>query len=271
MHLKKTLALGLLGVSLAALPAMAQTYPGQNPMVLGDGTAPALGGGAVDCNFVENPTLNCGFETDPPGLTITDWDVTDPASPFVATQIVPSGTYLGYGFYTTAAAEGAQSLITGFDTAAGPANVQIAQDISIPDGGTATLTFDYRGAWDLQTFGAMQNRTFEVNIEPTGGGAPLQTDLIATAEAGTIVTDTGPMVGSVDVSAFTGQDVRVNFFLTMPETMTGPGFIEIDNVGVTVEEQILVTEIPTLDTIGLGIMSLVLVGLALILMVRRRG
>ncbi|MEO1083377.1 MAG: hypothetical protein AAFY88_03975, partial [Acidobacteriota bacterium] len=102
-------------------------------------------------------------------------------------------------------------------------------------------------------------------------GAPLQTDVIATAEAGTIVNDTGPMTGAVDVSAFVGQDVRVNFFLDIPESQTGPAFIEIDNVAVSVEEVVDPTEIPTLDAVGIGIMSLALAGLALFFMVRRRG
>lgn len=269
MHLKKTLALGLFGSLLLTLPALAQTYPNQNPMRLGDGTG-TIEGGAVDCNFPENPIVNCGFEADAPGFVITGWDVTNPVTSFVDTQIVPSGTYLGYGFYTTAATEGGQSLITGFD-GGGPDTVQIAQDITIPDGGEAFLSFDYRGAWDLQTFGAAQNRTFQVNIEPTGGGAALQTDVVLTAEAGTLVPDTGIMSASIDISSFVGQDVRVNFFLDIPENLTGPAFIEIDNAAVTVTEQILVTEIPTLDTLGLGLMGLVLAGLSLVLIARRRG
>ena len=39
--------------------------------------------------------------------------------------------------------------------------------------GTTTLEFDYRAAWELFRFGSTQDRTFDVEIEPAGGGPAL--------------------------------------------------------------------------------------------------
>jgi len=78
----------------------------------------------------------------------------------------------------------------------------------------------------MASFGATEDKTFEVNIEPSGGGAPLQTDLILTAEAGTtaIPNSGNNLVGIVDVSAFAGQSVRISFDWFVPQIFTGPVF-----------------------------------------------
>ena len=103
----------------------------------------------------------------------------------------------------------------------------IAQDMAVPVD-TTTISFDYRAAWNV--FAGKEDRTFEVVIRPPGGGAPLQTDLILTAEAGSTVLDTGDLSGEVDVSAFAGQDIRLSFEWFVPEESTGPAFFQLDNV-----------------------------------------
>ncbi len=129
--------------------------------------------------------------------------------------------------------------------------------------------FDYRCAWDLFEFGASEDRTFSVNIEPSGGGAPLQTDLILTAQAGTnALPDSGNnLVGIVDVSAFAGQAVRISFDWFVPQILTGPAFCQLDNVSVT--GGLKVSTIPTLSEWGLIAMAAVL-GIVGFMVIRRR-
>ena len=71
----------------------------------------------------------------------------------------------------------------GFD-GNGPGRIRAAVDVFLPPS-PVTLSFNYRLAWDMQTYGgSTQPRTFTVVIEPYGGGAGLQTNLIFTAFTG---------------------------------------------------------------------------------------
>lgn len=181
-----------------------------------------------DCTAEPNLIANCSFETG----DFTSWVVDDIASPFIPLTVA-GPSYIGYGFFTSAPTQGAVSSLTGFD-GAGPDTIELGQDVALPGMGALTLEFDYRGAWDLQTFGATMDRTFEVHVEPSGGGAPMQTDLILTAATGTLETDTGPLSSTVDLTPFGGQNVRVNFVWTVSEMFSGPGFFELDNVLLSV-------------------------------------
>ena len=94
------------------------------------------------------------------------------------------------GLFTSDPPQGLFAALTGFD-GNGPGTISLAQDVFLSPSAT-TLSFEYQCGWDLVTFGATLNRTFEVDIEPKGGGAPLQTDVILTALAGTTaLPDTG--------------------------------------------------------------------------------
>ncbi len=180
-----------------------------------------------DCNGPANPVDNCGFETG----NFTDWVTQDLANPFQPLTVSPAGTGIGYGFFNTDPAEGSFSATTGWD-GDGPGTIIVAQDVTLPPLAT-TLDFNYRGAWDLASFGATQDRTFTVEIEPAGGGTAMQSDLILTAEVGTIVTDTGPLEGSVDVSGFEDSTVRISFEWFVPEAFVGPAWFELDNILVS--------------------------------------
>jgi len=172
----------------------------------------------------QNPFTNPGFETG----DFTGWVTTDLSSPFFALTVGGAGLNPDPDFFLSAPTEGSFAALHGFD-GDGPGTIRIAQDVTLPPF-IGLLEFDYRGAWDLALLPASLDRTFEVNVEPAGGGEPLQTDLILTATAGTIVLDTGPLTGSVDLSAFAGQTVRVSFDWFVPENLSGPAFFQLDNV-----------------------------------------
>ena len=171
---------------------------------------------------------NCGFETG----DFTSWDTRDIDAPFDPLRVEVTGGGGGLGlFFTVAPTEGTRAAYTGFD-GAGPGTIEVGQDIDIhPSVPSATLTFDYRVGWDL-TFGAMLPRTFEVQVEPAGGGTPLQNDVIVTANPSETVADTGNLIGTVDLTDYIGETVYVRFVWDVPEANTGPAVFQLDNIAV---------------------------------------
>ena len=156
------------------------------------------------------------------------WVTQDMTLPFFPLQVGGAGiTPAGFGFFTSNPTDGSFAALHGFD-GDGPNTIRIAQDVILP-AEAILVEFDYRGAWN--NFG-IQDRLFMVNIEPSGGGTPLQTDTILTATAGTNVLDTGDLHGSVDVSGFANSSIRISFDWFVPENFTGPAFFQLDNVFV---------------------------------------
>jgi hypothetical protein len=90
----------------------------------------------------------------------------------------------------------------------------------------------------LFRFGSTQNRTFDLEIEPLGGGATLLDQTILFAWNGGFEEDTDHPSGEtgsyppgiVDLSAFAGQSVRLKFVWNIPEPGTGFGFFQLDNI-----------------------------------------
>jgi alpha-tubulin suppressor-like RCC1 family protein len=159
----------------------------------------------------------------------SDWSVSDLQSPFENLQVRNNGYQPGFDLFSTLATDGSRSASSGFD-GYGPGIVRLAHDVLV----TATepfVRFDYRAGWDmLGSNGSTKARTFSVTIEPAGGGPVLQKIVILTAAPQTKTLDTGPLVGSVDLSAYVGTLVRVCFDLIVPEVNTGPAFFQLDNV-----------------------------------------
>jgi hypothetical protein len=189
------------------------------------GMVPVQALASHDCNAPGNLVANCGFETG----DFSGWITQDLTVPFYPLSVGGAGLSPGLGLFTSAPTEGIVAALHGFD-GNGPGTIEIAQDVVIPSYGQPELLFDYRAGWDMLSFGgSTQDRTFEVVVE-TGGGAPLQTDGILTAVAGTVNLDTGNLEGTVDLSAFKGMVIRIKFVWTVPENLTGPAFFQLDNV-----------------------------------------
>ena len=229
---------------------------------------PAESAYAVDgfnCEDLPNPVINCGFEFG----SFRGWVTQDLSDPFFPLLVGGAGISPGFGLFTSDPPQGVFAALTGFD-GNGPGTISVAQDVGIAPGAT-TLSFDYRCAWDLLNFGATLNRTFEVNIEPERGGAPLQTDVILTAVAGTTaIPDTGGnQTATVDVSGFAGQRVRISFDWIVPENFTGPAFCQVDNVFI--DGGLLQFNVPTLSEWGMIFTGGMLGILALIALRRRQA
>ena len=67
-------------------------------------------------------------------------------------------------------------------------------------------------------------------MEPSGGGTPIATIPVLNVPVGTFVPDTGPLHGAVDLSPAAGNAVRVSFDWFIPDSFSGPGFFQLDNV-----------------------------------------
>jgi hypothetical protein len=174
---------------------------------------------------------NCGFESS----DFTAWDVQDLATPFYPIEVTLAGsTPEQFGFFTSAPTEGLYSSNHGFDGDGGGdvSTIELGQEITLTADEPAQLVFDYRAAWDLATYGATLDRTFEVYIEPQGGGVPLQTELITTLTAGTSNFDSGDLVGTVDLTDHAGSIVYVRFVFTVSESYSGPAFVQLDNIRI---------------------------------------
>ncbi len=265
---RKSLLAGLAAGCLILFPALAGAQPYSADVTLDN---PFPGTESMhDCTADPmNPLANCSFETG----DFTGWGTQDLDFPFFPLGVGPGGIDVGFGFFISAPTQGTSAALHGFDGdgASGSVNtIEIYQDVALPPG-TTTMEFDYRGGWDM-SFGGLLDRTFTVDVEPFGGGAAMQSDLILTAPANTTILDTGPSSATVDLSSFGGDSVRINFVWLVPEDNSGPAFFQLDNVLVTVvpvDDPIV--EVPTLSGTGLMLMVLLLAGISLVFLRRRRA
>ena len=106
------------------------------------------------------------------------------------------------------------------------------QDITVC--ACAELTWKDRIQWDyrLGRF-ASEPRTFEVQLRSIIDNSILET--IYTFSTGTqdenLIGDTGWQTHVIDISSYAGQDVRVYFIETIPQSYTGPAQMQYDDIG----------------------------------------
>lgn len=206
--------------------------------------------------------VNGSFETG----NFASWVVTDVPTPFDPFSVLPSGSTTAFSNFglnpnLVIPSDGSFAASNGFDGA--PGTISLAQDVGIIAFGDV-LQFDYRAGWDLVNFSnpSSSDRTFQVLIEPVGGGPPITTITLLTAMVGTDTfsgtnSDTGPLSSALNLTFFSGLDLRINFVWTVPDNLAGPANAQLDNVEFS---NILVPE-PSSTTIGL---------LALVGMIARR-
>lgn len=216
-------------------PGTSQAFCGATDCTMGDvGVACAPSGSCVKGECLDTCD-NCSFESG----DLTGWNTVDLEAPFVPLTVDDAGFVQDLGTwttFTTAPTDGLYAAVTGFDgngatSLTGP--IQIGQDITLDADTPANLEFDYRVSWNMVDFVmSTADRTLQVQIEPEGGGEPMDTEVILTATAATIEDDTGDLVGVVDLGPYAGTTVYVRIMFIVPEDMSGPALATIDDVRV---------------------------------------
>ena len=169
---------------------------------------------------------NGSFETG----DFTGWIVSDTVTTSPTVAVRANGMSLG--FFTASASDGTKSATHGFSgTVAG--TIAISQDVIVPAGGAAALSFTYRLAWSTIGSSASAARTFRMTVQPAGGGAELFTQTVFSASPNTAGFQTTNTPVSVDLSAYVGQSIRVGFITDIPAGDAGNGSFQLDNVRLT--------------------------------------
>jgi len=167
--------------------------------------------------------VNGSFETG----DFTGWEFLDMATPFSPLGVLSAGSDLPMLVITPT--DGTFAVGHGFD-GEGPDTIEFWQDVAIPEGYVARLSFDWRANWSHSSL----PRTFDVVVEPGGGGAPLfSTNIYTTTPPGD--ADTGPVTETIDLTAFAGTSIRVKFIATIPEDFTGPASMQVDNISLVID------------------------------------
>lgn len=177
--------------------------------------------------YFANVLVNGGFETG----DFTGWTTAVSGPPYAPWSVSSAGAGGGIGsLAATSPTEGSFSAWNGFDGES-PLEFTMYQDIIVPANGV--LEFDYRAQWDFN-FGdpALIGRDLIVELQDPDDSNVLQTLFtFNTGDQSTNPTgDTGWLTETIDVSAFGGEHARLMFREVIPESSTGPGQMEFDNI-----------------------------------------
>lgn len=127
---------------------------------------------------------------------------------------------------TSAPQDGAFVSINGFDGRGG--EMSVYQDVTVPLFMSIQLTFQFRAQWNIPS-AANQARLFNVQVRDTSNNV-LQTVYTFTASSGTSNQSSGWRTEVHNLSAYSGQTIRLYFQQVIPQPFTGPGQFELDGV-----------------------------------------
>ena len=195
----------------AVLGALTLGGTGYISGLAGDGASAGMRAGS-------NLIVNGGFETG----SFSGWTTNMPVNPFVPWTV----SLAGAGFLVrTAPPEGLYDAWNGFD-GGGPIEFTMYQDVAIPGGTSAVLTWQDRALWNVNG----QPRKLQVQVRDPVSNSILGT-VYSFATTG-INGDTGWQSHSVDLSLYAGLNARICFQENIPESFTGPGQIEFDDISL---------------------------------------
>ena len=178
-------------------------------------------------NTQASPIVNGSFETG----DFTGWTVSDTANTTPSLAVRADGANLG--IFNVLSTDGTKSATHGFGgTSEGL--ISIGQNVTVPANATAQATFTYRIAWNTIGSAATSNRTFRVSVQPAGGGVELGGQTLLTAAPNTFGVQATSQSGSLDLTPYAGQTVRLAFVTVVPAGDTANGALQLDNVSVTV-------------------------------------
>ena len=187
------------------------------------GSAPSVtstSDGAVATNRVLNGSFETGDFSDWSIDTLSTGGSGDPYMPWAVTG---AGQH-----WDTQPQDGNFVAWNGFD-GGGPMEFHMSQDITISENSTATLSWMDR----VQSRGSGQPRLYDVEIRDASTNSVLENVYSFSTDSFSGNNDTGWQTHSVDVSAYSGQNIRVFFREQIPENFTGPAQIEFDAISLT--------------------------------------
>ncbi|MBI9040706.1 PKD-like domain-containing protein, partial [Lutibacter sp.] len=168
---------------------------------------------------IETELVNGSFESG----DFTGWTAIDNPNPFLAYGVYASNNGLG-NFSEALPSEGGFLAGNGFDGDTGEAILY--QDIAVS--GTTTLSWDENIDYDL-TFGASIDRIYEVQVRDLSNNV-LEVLRQVTAVSGNTENDNVWNSFTANLSAYSGQTIRIAFWQNIPENSTGPAKFALDNV-----------------------------------------
>jgi hypothetical protein len=189
---------------------------------------------------------NGSFETG----DFTGWTTITTGSPFAPWSVGGAGDS-GY-FSPLSPQDGSRVAWNGFD-GDGPMQFALYQDVAIPMG-VSTISWQDRVQWELTSLPTLSRTYAVLLLDPSTDGLLEILHLLDTGVDSSFA-DTGWQTHSADVSYFAGSSVRLVFFEDIPESFTGPGQLEIDNVVLTTTPVEVVPEFSSLaiwSTLGLS-------------------
>lgn len=198
-------------------PAKSGSAAAQKPLVATTAPVSLIQNGGFETGDFSGWTTVSG-----PGDQLTPWEVTS--------QGVP-GPYFG----NAVPFEGAYFANNGFDGSGG-LYYDLYQEVTIPSAAqSALLEWSERLQWSI---GGTVGRTYEVTLQPAGGGAPLAR-LFSTTLGPITAGDSAYVTHSVDLiqaaPGVAGQTVRINFHESIPETFTGPAQFDLDGISLVAD------------------------------------
>jgi len=193
--------------------------------------------------------VNPGFETG----DFTGWTAT--VSPSGAGELTPwTVANTGGWFGSASPLSGTYSAFNGFDGDAGVV-YELYQDVTIAPGSTALLATNHRIVYDSLGITSSLPRSFEISVRDTSNSI-LQVLLSQNITMTTPTVDTGWVNNVFDLSAYAGSTVRIHFQDSIPESFTGPGNIQFDDISLDVGQ------VPEPGALSLAALGLAAIGLA---------
>jgi len=175
--------------------------------------------------------LNGSFETgDFSGWNRSTVATGGGGSPFQPWQVSAAGAggFSSYGIAPTSPQAGLYDAWNGFD-GDGPMEFRMYRDLVLPATSTVYFSWRDRAQWNF-CCGATRPRTLDVQLRDASTNAVLETLYSFSTGIDSGFQDTGWLIHSADLTAYTGRKVRLYFLETIPESFTGPAQIEFDGI-----------------------------------------
>ena len=200
--------------------------------------------GAVNAYLIDNGDFETG--------TLAYWSVVTTSGFYSPWDVgaADSGTYLDTQPF------GTYDAFTEFEGESN-SSTSLYQEVTINADSTATLSTSHRIVYDPGFVPLVDPaRIFDITIRSASGGllTTLYTENIPAGNSDRIETDLGWVTNVFDLSAYSGQTVRIEYGAYIVEELAGFANLEVDNI------QLNVSPVPEPNTITIVALSIIGMG-----------